>query len=303
MEIMQLSPADYASAFPDTISAFSGVPFSELNAAKVESVEYLAFADDSGRPRLGLILGRKADGLWRCPFSAPFGEVTSAGGSVSLARGVEMLSALKSWLGSAPLAFTPPPRFLLPANYGNILGPMLNAARSVVYNYNYHYDLTRFARFADHLEKNARKNYKRALAAQFGFTRCDIPRAYQVIKANRTRRGYYLAMTLEQVEATASVIPIDCFVLTLGQADVAAAVVYTVAPGVAHVVYWGDVDGFGEYRPMNILPYHLFSHYADLGYRIINIGPSSIDGEPSLGLCSFKQSLGCELTLIPSLTL
>ncbi len=303
MEIMQLSPGDYASIFSDPFSAFSGVPFSELNASKVERVEYLAFADDHGRPRLGMILGRRPDGSWRCPFSAPFGEVTPAAADVSLARGVEMMAALSGWLGSSSLAFTPPPRFLLPANYGNILGPMLNAARSITFNYNYHYDLTRFSRFAERLEKNARKNFRRALDAGFEFAPCDIPRAYQVIKTNRSQRGYYLAMTLEQVEATASVIPIECFVLTLGQADVAAAVVYTVAPGVAHVVYWGDVAGFSDYRPMNILPYHLFGLYAGRGYRVINIGPSSIDGEPSLGLCSFKQSLGCELTLTPSLTL
>lgn len=299
MEIKRLSPEDYAASFGSALTVFSTAAFSQLNAHKVEEVAYLAFDDDSGRRRLGLIAGRREDGSWRCPFSAPFGEVTPAA-KASLDKGVEMTDALKRWLGGASMIFTLPPEFMLPANYGNLAGPLLNASRKITYNYNYHYDLSLYPRFAENLERNARKNFNRAAGAGFVFGPCDIDRAYEVIRQNRSRHGYYLAMTLEQVKATASVVDIDCFVLSLGGADVAAAIVYTVAPGIAHVVYWGDVDGFGELRPMNILPYHLFGHYASLGYRVVNIGPSSIDGVPSLGLCAFKQSLGCALTLLPT---
>ena len=48
---------------------------------------------------------------------------------------------------------------------------------------------------------------------------------------------------------------------------------------------------------MNYLAYSLFDYYADNGLRILDIGPSTEDGIPNYGLCEFKESIGCSVTM------
>ena len=78
--------------------------------------------------------------------------------------------------------------------------------------------------------------------------------------------------------------------------DVAAVLAYDVSHDISQVVYWGDVPGYSELRPMNKLAYETFCHFARCGRLMLDIGPSSSDGIPSPGLCDFKASLGCILT-------
>jgi hypothetical protein len=66
------------------------------------------------------------------------------------------------------------------------------------------------------------------------------------------------------------------------------------------VIYWGDINGYSELRPMNYLSYKVFEHYHNSDIRIVDIGPSSEQGVPSYGLCNFKESIGCVTTLKPT---
>ena len=63
------------------------------------------------------------------------------------------------------------------------------------------------------------------------------------------------------------------------------------------MVYWGDVEGAGEFRPMNRLAVETAQWMRREGLRVLDIGPSSDEGEPSPGLCDFKESVGCEAGL------
>jgi lipid II:glycine glycyltransferase (peptidoglycan interpeptide bridge formation enzyme) len=159
------------------------------------------------------------------------------------------------------------------------------------------------------LSRNARKNLNRAKTVPFEFVRLNarddaqVARAYEVIKTNRESRGYPLRMSLDDVLRTIRIIDADFFVLTLDGVDVAAAQVFHVADGIAQVVYWGDVPGYGEMRPMNMLSYCLFEHYRNNGIKVLDIGPSTEHGEPNYGLCEFKENLGCEISLKHTFTL
>ena len=107
-----------------------------------------------------------------------------------------------------------------------------------------------------------------------------------------------MRMTFEQVWQTVSrVITADFFVLEHEGCDVAAAQIFHVADGIAQVVYWGDIRQYAKLRPMNYLAYSLFGYYADNGLRILDIGPSTEDGIPNYGLCEFKESIGCSVTM------
>lgn len=48
---------------------------------------------------------------------------------------------------------------------------------------------------------------------------------------------------------------------------------------------------------MNMLTYSLFQHYRKTGVRILDIGISTENGIPNFGLCEFKESIGCSVSL------
>lgn len=296
--LVSVSPDEYARLFPTPSTVFGSAAFNMLNSPRAERVEFLAGLDVSGSAEMGLIAGLR-DNMWRSPFSAPMATL-SWRRDLRLATVADFMSRVKEKLSDAPLRLTLPPEFIAPDMLAKIAGTAINMASKVIVEYNYHYELSLTADFKSHLKPNARNKYNRALKENFMFEITDLSRAYAVIAANRRAKGYYLAMSLADMEATSALIDIDAFLLRHKDNDVAAAIVYTIAPGIAHVVYWGDVPGFEQMRPMNLLPYHVFRHYYNLGYRIVNIGTSSTDGVPNHGLCDFKESIGCHTTLIPT---
>lgn len=299
--LVPVSADEYTRLFPSPSSAFASVEFNLINADKAEQLLFLVGTDAANRPEMGIILGLR-DGIWRAPFSAPMAPI-SWNSDISLASIQSFFEKLQSYLSPTPVRITLPPSFIAPNMIAKISGILTNLATKVTADYNYHYDLSLTPEFEKHLKPGARNKYHQAQKSDFAFESVDIARAYAVIAANRTAKGYYLAMALADLEATSRVINIDPFILSLNGTDVAAAIVYHLTPEVAHVVYWGDTPGFEQLRPMNMLPFHIFNHYHNLGYRHINIGTSSTDGIPNHGLCSFKESLGCLTTTIPSLTL
>ena len=178
----------------------------------------------------------------------------------------------------------------------------------------HHLDLNYFFKF-DHItpyeqiiSRSARKNLHNALKHEWRFTPLDtsserdIERAYNLIALNRKEHGYPLRMSLHDVVATTHVVNALFFVLeTKSDAshdtwtDVAAAQVFHVAKDTAQVIYWGDLAAYSHLRTMNRLAAFMYDHFSRLGVRILDIGPSTEDGEPNYGLCSFKEDIGCEV--------
>lgn len=297
-------------------------PFIELNAPKISDLKAIELTDSKGKFRLGIILGLR-DGIWHSPFSAPFGEIYY-NRPQSLDTCMEFARKLREL--DLPMQITPPPAIYDPEMTPRLCGAFLDAGSLIWADFNYDYPLRRYPDFIAGLEHNARKNYNTASRQQFStMFPAPLPRAYAVIEANRRSHGYPLAMSLQALQLTGEIVDIDCFLLQLEQqdvtapkdvdvtaakdtataaeVDVAAAIVYTVAPGIAQVIYWGDRPGFSHLRPMNLLARVVTDHYRAAGYERVDIGPSSSRGIPSAGLCSFKESLGCELSFKPTFKL
>ena len=212
-------------------------------------------------------------------------------------------------LGSDPIRITLPPAFYCPEHYAALHGVLANFASKTVWDYNYHYPLEQAADPEAHMNSQARNKYRNAKLHPYSFaTTADIDAAYEVIRLNRQSKGYPLAMSLQQVKATVrpqGPVKADFFLLTdtaTGE-NAAAAMAYHAAPGIIQIIYWGDAPGHAAARPMNLLPFHIFNHYRAAGMRIADIGPSSSAGIPSPGLCRYKESIGCRLSLKPTFTL
>ncbi|GFI54142.1 hypothetical protein IMSAGC022_00753 [Alistipes sp.] len=100
-------------------------------------------------------------------------------------------------------------------------------------------------------------------------------------------------MTWEQVKDTIAYISHDLFILDIDEEEVASAIVFKVTDNINQVIYWGDLPGFADKRPMNLLAYTIYEYYWHLGLGFLDIGPSTMNGIPNYGLCDFKESIGC----------
>lgn len=292
MKIVEISLDRYARLLPETHSAYDSARFIALNSAKVPRVRVMALTDDSGEIVVAQAFGEKSHG-WHAPFSAPFSVPYVAG------EGAEI-----DFYRQLPGALGAPVHLTLPAQCYH--AGIDTSAGEAVLDYNYHYPLERVAAYESYLSRSGRYSHHRAMKHDFKFERTDdIARAYDVIRINREALGYPLAMSLEQVVATSPITRGLYFVLSLDGRDVASAVVFHPMPGIAQLIYWGDVPEARQFRAMNSLPWHLFSWYAehrpDIG--LIDIGPSSTNGVINRGLADYKLSIGCIETMKPSIVL
>ena len=302
MDIKRVDSQKFEASF-GRIDGFNTADFAQLNAAKCSQVHYLLFID--AKVRLGMILGEREQRLCS-PFSSPFGGfVYNEEPRLEVLR--EAVDLLVEYLKASDcreMTVTLPPLVYAQSFMSKAVAMFGQSPFELSHtDLNYHYDLSRFEHCEEYLSRNARKNLNRAKTVPFEFVRLEahddaqVARAYDVIKTNRESRGYPLRMSLDDVLRTIRIIDADFYVLTLDGVDVAAAQVFHVADGIAQVVYWGDVPGYGEVRPMNMLSYHLFENYHNSGLKVLDIGPSTEHGEPNYGLCEFKDNLGCESSL------
>ncbi len=126
----------------------------------------------------------------------------------------------------------------------------------------------------------------------------DSHKAYEVIAQNRSERGFPLRLTFEQLQETGTIIPIDYFLVSNPENNVAAAIVFHLSKTIVRVVYWGDLPKFSELKTMNFLSYNVFQYYKEIQIPFIDIGHSTVDSVPNHGLCEFKESIGCSIGLL-----
>lgn len=301
MQIKNLTPDEFASIF-HAAHVFNTVAFAQLNSDKVERVHYLSF--DDPKTCFGIVLG-ESNGVLRSPFSAPFGGFLEKGthGLERMEKAVDALVDYAKEL-SLRLQITLQPMVYDETRLSMWVNVMMRKMQLHHTDLNYHFDISRMPNYGSVINRSARKLLNQALRQNFCLRNLDsgnsddVARAYNVISSNRKERGFPLRMTFEQVWQTVSrVVTADFFVLEHEGCDVAAAQIFHVADGIAQVVYWGDIRQYAKLRPMNYLAYSLFGYYADNGLRILDIGPSTEDGIPNYGLCEFKESIGCSVTM------
>ena len=129
-------------------------------------------------------------------------------------------------------------------------------------------------------------------------TKEDKRRAYEIIKENRTSKGYPLKMTWEQVLSTVeNVAKADFFITKTNDLESSAAIVFHINSHTVQVIYWGANPHGEKCNVMYYMPFKVMEYYKNIGIRYIDIGPSSELGNVSLGLNDFKQVIGSTNTL------
>ncbi|QHL88241.1 hypothetical protein GU926_12695 [Nibribacter ruber] len=308
MELQRLSAETYEAIFPAPYHVYNSVGFNQFNADRL-GLELHCLAFKTKKYRLGL-LGVVQDGVFKSPFSAPFGGFSFVKDDVRIQHLDQALDSLQEYClaeGVSRIEFTLPPLFYNPS----FLGKSYNALHShgftvmqLELNHSVHLAGQTIESYQETFRRNAQKNLAIAVTKDFSFSVCETEEekrlAYEVIKQNRFTRTKPLRMSLEQLLQTGSLIPSDFFLVRLAGAPVAAAIVFQVAKDVVQIIYWGDLPELSSNRTMNYLSFQLVQYYLDKGVQVIDVGYSTEDSVPNYGLCDFKESIGC--TAYPKLS-
>ena len=122
---------------------------------------------------------------------------------------------------------------------------------------------------------------------------------YDVILANRCRRGFPITMTYEAIQQMAAAFPksLVFFGTFAGQEMIASSICVWVSPAVLYILYWGDLDGWGDFSPVSLLAETIYDYARQNGCRVLDLGTATKDGLPNYGLLNFKHDLGCQQSL------
>lgn len=274
--------------------------FNNLNAIRAEKVHYLIFKDTKNR--FALTIGER-DGEWLCPFSAPFGTFVNVKSKWDIFQLEESIRAFDEYMKEkkAKVTFGLPPEFFSPKIVCVMQNTLFNLGYFVkFFDVNFQLDLRNVYvdDYADRIPYNGKKNLKIALSSDLTLKHCETEdekrRAYELIRINRESRGYPLHMSCEQVMNTIKLVDHDMFIVNHETEEIAAALVYHVTDKIGQVIYWGDIPGYSELKPINFLSYNLIQYYGSRGFNYLDIGISTDHGVLNFGLADFKISIGCE---------
>lgn len=301
----ELTREQYSKLDIKPMHCYNSIEFIELNAYKVAKKRYFAWFDDD-KLLATIILGESADNL-RSPFSAPFGGFDNTLFPTDALVEIIFtdLSELSKREGK-PIVITLPPEFYSPTVSPFVIRAINSPEIKIAADYNYHFVTSNMINYNQLIPQRCRRKIKSAVSKGLRFQKVssleDEKVAYNVIRRNREAQNYPLRMTWEQVNDTKDVVKMDFFIMfTDDNMPIASALCYYVTPGIIQVIYWGDLIEYRSLQPMNLFAMKLFNHYYSEGIAIVDVGPSSSDGIPSRGLCTFKQYIGCQLT--PKITL
>ncbi|GHV14927.1 hypothetical protein AGMMS49938_11950 [Fibrobacterales bacterium] len=312
---------------------FNSKEFAEFNRQKCDEIHYLDFDG------ISIIFGER-DGIFYSPFSAPFGGFSSERKCPSLEAIEKAICNLTYKLKNKWCNITLPPYIYNGTFISQCVSALMRTGFVLDFaDLNYSFDLEKPIT----MQHNAKNDWNIAVRKELKFYRAETPEllqtAYNIIKANREAHGYPPHLPLQEFIDTAKEckIPLDCFLVSVesgingGDYDcppispaggingggfcefdknlqktggaIASALVFTIAPKRALVVGWGDNRAFAEFRAMNFLAISMANYYKSQGYLSLDLGPSTKNGVPNYGLCHFKSSLGCEVSLKCSLSI
>ncbi|HDY8179549.1 TPA: peptidoglycan bridge formation glycyltransferase FemA/FemB family protein [Vibrio vulnificus] len=276
---------------------FSSFSFNSFN---VDKVDYLYAHKTS---KISMIFGVRGDKL-SAPFTAPFGFIRYGSQDLKLKQVEEFYNALVEEINESPDISSA--SITLPAFFYNSSMITKNSLALSKAGFKLAYrDINSHIEINDHsissLGSSTKKSIRVSSKYQNDFIKAESESekelAYIIIKQNRESKGYPLRMTWKQVQSTSNnVANCDFFYTKTENENSAAAIVFHINNETVQVVYWGANEHGERHNAMYFLPFEIIEYYRSLGFKYIDVGPSSEQGKVSQGLNDFKQMIGCQNT-------
>ncbi len=303
MELIVLNEIEYSRIFNKNSNVFCSTEFTHLNSHFFEEIRYLAFVENN-KYKAGIIFGKNKETLY-APPKAPFSGLNKLK-DISLESVDKIVSLLENYSNYEKLniEITFPPLIYDTNFYSNCINSFFRSKFiTSAIDLSFYLNVNKLMlNYINLLPRSGKKNLSNGLKAEsIELLKSDnkefIDRAYKIIKANRESKRYPLRMTFDQVMKTVEIIKSDFFILKINRIEIASAQIFYVKEDVVQVIYWGDISGYEHLRPMNVLAFKILEFYKNTDVKIIDIGPSTENSIPNYGLCNFKNSIGCDISL------
>jgi hypothetical protein len=122
----------------------------------------------------------------------------------------------------------------------------------------------------------------------------DFPAAYDVLVESRRKKNYPITMSWPQIADMVALFPqaLHFFGAEQGGALIATAICVAVSPRILYTYSWGERAGWEALSPVTVLADRIFAFARSAGFDLLDLGTSSLQGNPNPGLFAFKKSLG-----------
>ncbi len=298
MSWVQVLSEEYDKNRPHNLGLFHSAAFNNLNAHKVDKVEYWLYKDN--KFRFGIIVGY--DGrLIKSPFSSPIGSIECLTESVDIEKLNLAIRELCEII-SDDIKLIVPPAFYNENLVNYSLNSFFNNGFKILYqDINYHFETKDLDHYTSLIDRSAKKNLNKSLSFNYEFVLChslsEKKLCYEIIKQNRLQRGFPLRLSFNDLTAMENLTQVYYNLLKIDGNIVASSISYKVSEKYSIVVYWGNLVEYNHLRPMNLLAFNLFHQMKTEGFTHIDIGHSTENGIPNFGLCKFKENIGCKTSL------
>lgn len=300
MNVREVTFDEYKKIVVNPFTIFDSSEFNFLNKNKVDKVNCLIFSDT--KDRAGLIVGLK-DGVIKAPFSAPFSCFSIVSKKLKISVYLDSVTAFVEYakkINVKKIQLTLPPMSYDEDHLSKICNALyVDKFRISGSDLSYQYDLGEFSdEYESSIDIKARQKLRASIKNKLVFSKSnDVEVVYNIIRKNRDLKGYSLNMFRQDILETASVVKIDYFLVhTEANEAVASAIAYHVTDKKIQVVYWGNLVESNKLKPMNFLAYKMLGYYKKEGHSFFDAGPSTEFSIPNIGLCDFKQAIGCSVS-------
>lgn len=301
MEIELIEGDEYSRIFNNPYIPYNTVLFNLLNKHKCDKIEFMLLRDDLNM--LGMIAGIQNNTLL-CPFSAPFSSFSYTKDNIQLGSVIEAIAAIDGYAikkGIKEIIHTVPSCFYNQSFISKLIFAFIHNDYKVCVDINHFFDTRDFIKYEkNEIDQRVRCNIKCAINHGLRFTKVshlnDIRIAYEIIQKNKEAKNRQMRMSYDQLIEMQQLLIIDCFLVYFEKIAIGSAIVYQISPMIVQIIYWGDLPDHSKCRTMNFLAWNVFKYYTDKNISIIDLGISSEKGVPNLGLCDFKERIGCSIT-------
>ncbi|MEA5126983.1 MAG: hypothetical protein VB074_02255 [Proteiniphilum sp.] len=298
--LVEVLKEEYRRHFTTDPHMFISETFIGMVQNKCDRMVRLMKEDDSS---MGLIAGIKDD-ILKSPFSAPFGGFHYSHEHQFYYTISNFITDLKEYVNKKDLkgvSVTLPPDLYQANMNAKLINAFIRSGFTMavpdICNWA---DLKNFdGKWAKYVvEQNCRKAVKHGLTWSLVTDMKSKEDAYEVIFRNREEQGRKIYMTLDDLLEMEHIVPVDFFLVRDSNGNgIGAGIFYRGHEKIVTGIFMGDDMEKRNLGIMNLMYKHCFYHYKDMGFDYIDLGTSSFEGEPNIGLIRFKELHNCITSL------
>ncbi len=283
---------------------FNSVAFFKFHKKEAKGFYFQLIDKETKKSLCAAHFTEKEPGLFASPFRGTYGGIDTKEHDVTLLDVfLEDISAKLKKEGAERMQLALAP-FAHDQDRSALLFNVLLRHGFAIVKQDINYDLTVDAvPLIDKMERNNQKRVRKCEREHCIFEHCDSEKeyaaVYDVIKKNRESKGYPVTMSLEDMLEMKKLFPDvwQFFCTKLEGKMIAASVCIRINTNVLYVFYWGDLPEMHAYSPVAFHADNLYRYCQKEKIGILDIGTSTDNCIPNLGLMNFKERLGCKTSL------